>query len=81
MKINDNGIVRDMTPEEESAFLEVQIQLQPTEQDKLEAQMLYTAIMTNTLTNGEYPISEKIKRFYDLGLYTSEEYKTITGES
>ena len=49
MKINDNGIVRDMTPEEESAFLEVQIQLQPTEQDKFEAQLLYTALMTDTL--------------------------------
>lgn len=49
MKINDNGIVRDMTPEEESEFITMQIQPQPTEQDKLEAQVLYTALMTDTL--------------------------------
>lgn len=42
-----------------------------TEQDKIMAQVLYTAAMTGTLI-GEYSI---IKRFYDLGVYSLAKVK------
>ena len=70
---------------------------QATTQDKIEAQVMYTAIMTDTLLEESEVQSmfEKIKRFYDLKLYTDkqvrkfcekgfitqEQYKEITGET
>lgn len=50
MKINENGIVRDMTPEEIEFFNIKQADATvPTQQDRFEAQLLYTALMTDTL--------------------------------
>lgn len=51
MKVNENGIVRDMTPEEETEFLNnrATVITAPTQQDRFEAQLLYTALMTDTL--------------------------------
>lgn len=52
MLIDYNGVMRNMTPEEEQKFLilssEVEPQ-EPTAEEKLEAQVLYTALMTDTL--------------------------------
>ena len=45
---------------------------EPTQEDRIEAQVLYTALMTDTLLEGQ-TMFEKIKRFYKLGLYTKEQ--------
>lgn len=54
MKINvlENGkiITRDMTPEEEAEYKSMlDISKEPTQEDRIEAQVLYTALMTDTL--------------------------------
>lgn len=55
MKINvlENGkvITRDMTPEEEAEYIKSipEIPQEPTQEERLEAQVLYTALMTDTL--------------------------------
>ena len=70
---------------------------QATAQDKIEAQVMYTALMTDTLLEESEAQSmfEKIKRFYNLKLYTdkqvrkfcekgfisADQYKEITGET
>ena len=70
---------------------------QATTQDKIEAQVMYTALMTDTLLEESEVQSmfEKIKRFYDLKLYTdkqvrkfcekgiitADQYKKITSEN
>lgn len=54
MKIYDNGIYRNMTEEEEKAYKEDNtIENETTEFDKLEAQVTYTAMMTDTLLTNE----------------------------
>lgn len=45
-------VYRDMTPEEISELEKIQAELpeeQPTQQDRIEAQVMYTALMTDTL--------------------------------
>ena len=70
---------------------------QATALDKIEAQVMYTALMTDTLLGKSEAQSmfEKIKRFYDLKLYTdkqvrkfcekgiitADQYKKITSEN
>lgn len=51
IKINEifYSATEELNTEEESEFIAMQIQPQPTEQDRLEAQVLYTALMTDTL--------------------------------
>lgn len=56
MKIRENGIVRDATPEEEAEYerqrREIEEELrnrQPTAEERLDAQVTYTAMMTDTL--------------------------------
>lgn len=56
MKININGITRDMTPEEEEAYRREQAEQEARERqrpatdlEKLQAQSMYTALMTDTL--------------------------------
>ena len=55
MRIYDNGIYRDATPEEiaeaEHQSMPV-IPQEPTQEDRIEAQMLYTALMTDTHLEG-----------------------------
>ena len=56
MKIFENGSIREMTPEEEAEYLRHQAEMQPdepTQLDRIEAQMMYTALMTDTLIEGE----------------------------
>lgn len=50
MRIFDGKIYRDMTPEEEIESLKMQEESnQPTQQDRIEAQVMFTALMTDTL--------------------------------
>lgn len=45
-------VYRDMTPEEIAELEKIQTELpeeQPTQQDRIEAQVIYTALMTDTL--------------------------------
>lgn len=45
-------VYRDMTPEEIAELEKIQMELpeeQPTQQDRIEAQVMYTALMTDTL--------------------------------
>ena len=51
IKINEifYPATEELSTEEESEFITMQIHLQPTEQDRLEAQLLYTALLTDTL--------------------------------
>lgn len=51
IKINEifYPVTEKLSTEEESKFIAMQTHPQPTEQDKLEAQVLYTALMTDTL--------------------------------
>lgn len=45
-------VYRDMTPEEITELEKIQTELpeeQPTQQDRIEAQVMYTALMTDTL--------------------------------
>ena len=52
MKININGITRDMTEEEIAEMERQQAQIpepEPTTEERMEAQVLYTALMTDTL--------------------------------
>ena len=47
---------RDMTPEEIAELEKIQTELpeeQPTQQDRIEAQIMYTALMTDTLLESE----------------------------
>ncbi len=54
MRIYDNGIYRDMTAEEINEITSVvETNNEPTEFDKLEAQVTYTAMMTDTLLSEE----------------------------
>lgn len=49
------GRIVDMTPEEETKFNKIiqEVQKEPTQEDKIEAQVLYTALMTDTLLSEE----------------------------
>ena len=49
--ISENGIVREMTAEEEIEYNKSSsaVPQQPTQEDRIEAQVLYTALMTDTL--------------------------------
>lgn len=49
------GRIVDMTPEEEAEFNKIiqEVQKEPTQEDKIEAQVLYTALMTDTLISEE----------------------------
>ena len=50
MIIKINNISRDMTPEEEAEYQSMfDIPQEPTQEDRIEAQVLYTALMTDTL--------------------------------
>lgn len=53
MRIYDNGIIRDMTSEEEAEYKREQMRSEspeePTQLDRIEAQAMYTALMTDTL--------------------------------
>lgn len=49
MKINIDGVVREMTEEEENRFRSFETKDEPTQLDIIEAQALYTAMMTGTL--------------------------------
>lgn len=49
-------IYRDMTPEEIAELKKIRMELpeeQPTQQDRIEAQVMYTALMTDTLLESE----------------------------
>ena len=49
-------VYRDMTPEEIVELEKIQTELpeeQPTQQDRIEAQVMYTALMTDTLLESE----------------------------
>ena len=49
-------VYRDMTPEEIAELEKIQTELpeeQPTQQDRIEAQVMYTALMTDTLLDSE----------------------------
>lgn len=49
-------VYRDMTPEEIAELEKIQTELpeeQPTQQDRIEAQVMYTALMTDTLLESE----------------------------
>lgn len=49
-------VYRDMTPEEIAELEKFQTELpeeQPTQQDRIEAQVMYTALMTDTLLESE----------------------------
>lgn len=49
-------VYRDMTPEEITELEKIQTELQeeqPTQQDRIEAQVIYTALMTDTLLESE----------------------------
>ena len=45
---------RDMTPEEEAEYMKSipETPQEPTQEDRIEAQVLYTALMTDTLLEG-----------------------------
>jgi hypothetical protein len=49
MIINVNGVSREMTEEEEERFDNMIVDEVPTQLDAIEAQVLYTAMMTDTL--------------------------------
>lgn len=54
IRIYDNGIYRDVTEQEIAEIKEYQPENeQPTEFDRLEAQVAYTALMTDTLLTEE----------------------------
>lgn len=49
-------VYRDMTPEEIAEMEKIQTELpqeEATQQDRIEAQVMYTALMTDTLLEGE----------------------------
>ena len=49
-------VYRDMTPEEIAELEKIQTELpeeQPTQADRIEAQVMYTALMTDTLLESE----------------------------
>ena len=49
-------VYRDMTPEEIAEQEKIQTEIpeeQPTQQDRIEAQVMYTALMTDTLLESE----------------------------
>ncbi len=47
------NITRDMTSEEEEEYNSIfNVQQEPTQEDRIEAQVLYTALMTDTLLEG-----------------------------
>ena len=45
-------VYRDMTPEEIAEMEKIQAE-EPTQQDRIEAQVMYTALMTDTLLESE----------------------------
>lgn len=52
MKININGSTREMTAEEIAEFERQQAEMpepEPSQEERMEAQVLYTALMTDTL--------------------------------
>lgn len=50
MRMNDNGAYRDMTPEETAGLERQQAEIpEATQEERMEAQVLYTALMTDTL--------------------------------
>ena len=52
MKYYENGkYIRDLTPEEEAEYMKSisNIPQEATQEDRIEAQVLYTALMTDTL--------------------------------
>ena len=52
MKININGLTREMTAEEIAEFERMKAEMpksEPTTEERMEAQVLYTALMTDTL--------------------------------
>ena len=49
MRIWDNGTIRDMTPEEIERQAAEMPDPEPTPEERMEAQVLYTALMTDTL--------------------------------
>lgn len=92
-------VYRDATPEEIAEMQKQQEQLspeEPTRFDCIEAQMMYTALMTDTLLEEmeEQFMFEKIMKFFKMKLYTKkqihqfaekgvitpEQYKQITGD-
>ena len=55
MRIYDNGIYRNATPEEIAEMERLQAEIpepEPTPEERMEAQVLYTALMTDTLLEG-----------------------------
>ena len=64
-------VYRDMTPEE-IAELE--------KQDRIEAQVMYTALMTDTCLRLHLYTKKQIRQFCNKGVITPEQYKQITGE-
>lgn len=56
MKIKENGIWRNMTTEEIEEWKKQQeelLQEEPSQLDKIESQLMYTALMTDTLIEEE----------------------------
>lgn len=53
MTINENGVSRDMTAEEEARVSSLVTEEEPSQLDMIEAQVLYTAMMTDTLIEDE----------------------------
>lgn len=76
-------IYRDMTPEEIAELEKIQTELpeeQPTQQDRIEAQVMYTALMTDTCLRLHLYTKKQIRQFCNKGVITPEQYKQITGE-
>ena len=49
MTINENGVSREMTAEEIERYNATTVEESPSQIDMIEAQVLYTAMMTDTL--------------------------------
>lgn len=50
--INRNGVLSKMTQDEEEEYAQLKEEVpaeEPTQQDRIEAQVMYTALMTDTL--------------------------------
>ncbi len=93
-KFVDNTLKEDETKKAEIlAQEEAEMQKQEKELHRVEAQITYTALMTDTCLEEDQTMKDKIKKWYNLGLWTklqvhnavpklitTEEYEEITGE-
>ncbi len=93
MIINENGVSREMTADEEARMGEIAIIDAPSQLDLIGAQILYTALMTDTLIKADHTF-EVVRYFYGMKIYsavqvyhfvdksvlTAEQYNAIVGE-